>query len=216
MRTQHGFTLIKLMAVVAILGILAAVAVGAYTKQIRNARKAEVISNVSQISLRQKNYLAVAGHYASSTNCEGTGCTYPAATDVSTADGEIVWNVTDDGYTSASAGDGEFFRGGSNMHGFDALKFMPEGGRSYCGYATISGHGTQAMIDENADEPPDDTLANQVFPDGNDAFFARDWFYTYALCDFDRDSTYWAFTSAHYTSDVNYTSDPSGTYLENE
>ncbi len=204
------------MTVVIILGVLAAVAIGAYTKQIRSARKAEVISNMSQISLRQKNYLAVAGHYASSTNCEGTACTYPTATDVTAADTEIPWTITDEGYTSASEGDGEFFRGGGDLHGFDALRFMPEGGHSYCGYATVSGYGANAMVAENADLPPDETLADQVFPAGSDAYTARDWFYAYALCDFDRDTTYWAFTTAHYTSDVNYGTDSTETYLENE
>ena len=102
------------------------------------------------------------------------------------------------------------------MHGFDALRFMPEGGASMCGYATISGHGTEAMVPENADEPPTATLANQIFPAGQEALYARDWFYSYALCDFDSDGTYWAFTSAHYTSDVNYGTDDTQTYLENE
>jgi len=214
---SRGFTLIELMTVVVILGVLAAVAIGAYTRQVRNAKKTEVLSDVSQISLRQKNYLAVAGHYASSTNCEGTGCTYPTATDITTAAGtDIVWDITDNGYTQASAADAQFFRGGGNMHGFDALRFMPEGGASMCGYATISGHGTEAMVPENADEPPTATLANQIFPAGQEALYARDWFYSYALCDFDSDGTYWAFTSAHYTSDVNYGTDDTQTYLENE
>ncbi len=214
--SARGFTLIELMAVVTILGLLAAVAIGAYTRQVRNAHKSQVIADVSQISLRQKNYLAVAGHYASSTNCEGTTCTYPLAADITAAGTEVPWDIGDAGYTSAGAADGEFFRGGGNLHGFDALRFMPEGGRSYCGYATISGHGTDAMVAENADEPPSATLADQVFPDDSDAFFARDWFYTYALCDFDQDTTYWAFTSAHFTSDVNYGTDETLTYLENE
>lgn len=211
---QRGFTLIEVMTVVTILGVLAAIAIGAYMRQVRNAKKSEVLANVSQISLRQKNYLAVAGHYASSTDCEGPGCTYPDGATVTAEGTDIAWNVADGGYTAAAFGDAQYFRGGSNMHGFDALRFMPEGGTSQCGYATISGHGTDAMEVANADEPPAATLADQIFPQAE--FYARDWFYTYALCDFDQDGTYWAFTSSHYTSDVNFGTDDTQTYLENE
>ena len=55
-----------------------------------------------------------------------------------------------------------------------------------------------------------------IFPDGTQAYFARDWFYSYALCDFDFDGIYWAFTTAQYTSEVKMGSDSSGTYFENE
>ena len=101
-------------------------------------------------------------------------------------------------------------------HGFDALRFLPDGGDSWCGYATISGHGTNSPDPATADEPPSETLATQVFPPSSDPYFARDWFYSYALCDFDFDGVYWAFTAAHYEDEVNYSTDASGTYRENE
>jgi hypothetical protein len=119
-------------------------------------------------------------------------------------------------YTRAGQGDAEFFRGGGALHGFDALRFLPDGADSWCGYATISGHGTNSTDLATADEPPNGTLALQIFPAGSDAYFARDWFYSYALCDFDFDGVYWAFTATHYEDAVNYGTDASGTYRENE
>ena len=73
-----------------------------------------------------------------------------------------------------------------------------------------------ANDDSEADEPPSGTLADQVFPTAAEEFYARDWFYAFALCDFDKDGTFWAFTTAHYTSDVNSSTDSTNTYRENE
>jgi type IV pilus assembly protein PilE len=215
---SRGFTLIELMFVVAILGVLATVAIGAYTKQVRNAHKAEVLSDLSNLTLRQKTFLSVSGHYASSTDCEGPACMYPSGTDLTAAEGEIGWDVASADYTASGASDGTYFRGGPAVHGFDALRFVAQNGRSYCGYATISGHGTNAPDEDEADEPPNFELANDVFPsdDAAAAYYAHDWFYSYALCDFDYDGTFWAFTTAHYTTDINTTSSSDGTYLENE
>ena len=215
-RGSYGFTLIELMAVVVILGVLATVAIAAYSRHVRNAHKTEVISDLSNLSLRQRSFRAVQGHFASTTNCEGADCTYPVASTIATERGPISWDVAAAEYTLAGQGDGAYFRGGGALHGFDALRFLPEGGDSWCGYATISGHGTNSTNPATADEPPSDTLAAQVFPPGSDAYFARDWFYGYALCDFDFDGTYWAFSTAHYNSEVNSTADNTGTYLENE
>jgi prepilin-type N-terminal cleavage/methylation domain-containing protein len=214
-RSQAGFTLIELMAVVVILGILAVVAIAAYTKQVRSAHRAEIIADLSNLTLRQKTFLAVSGHYASSTACEGEHCTYPAMASITAGTVPYQWDINDPNYTAASAGDGQYFRGGADVHGFDALRFMPEGGNSWCGYATISGHGTNAADPENADEPPlGDPIAAAIFPANSEPYYARDWFYSYALCDFDFDGTYWAFSTAHYESNVNHTS--VGPYLENE
>lgn len=215
---SRGFTLVELLAVVAILGILAAVAVGAYARQVRNAHKTEVISDLSNIKLRQQSFMAVTGHYASSSDCEGPACIYPLGTTVTTSEGEIGWGINDAGYTGAGLADGQYTRGGPAVHGFDALRFMPEGARSWCGYGTVSGWGTDAIDPANADEPPSSTLANQIFPDDADStlHYARDWFYAYALCDFDRDGTFWAFTTAQYSSDVNSATDDTNTYREDE
>jgi prepilin-type N-terminal cleavage/methylation domain-containing protein len=213
-RSQAGFTLIELMTVVVILGVLAAVAIGAYTRHVRNAHKSEVISDMSNIALKQKTFRAVQGHYASSTDTEGDGNTFPLMATLFSANGPVRWDTSDPLYTLAGQGDAPYFRGGGDVHGFDALRFMPEGGESFCGYATISGHGTNAGDPVNADEPPTATLATEIFPAGSDPYFAGDWFYAYGLCDFDHDGEYWAFTAVHYEDSVNSTA--VGPYLENE
>jgi hypothetical protein len=47
-------------------------------------------------------------------------------------------------------------------------------------------------------------LGAAVFPVATAApFFARDWFYAFAKCDFDRDGRTWDFTITQYDSKVN-------------
>ena len=205
------------MTVVVILGVLAAVAIAGYTRHVRNAHKTAVISDMSNLTLRQKTFRSVHGHYASTTDCEGAACTYPNAGTFQTTPEPFPWDVLSPQYTLAAAANSGFFRGGGELHGFDALRFLPEGGHSWCGYATISGYGADDPVDgSGVPTGVDGELIDEVFPAGSDAYFARDWFFSYALCDFDFDGVFWAFTASHYEDRVNSSTSALGTYRENE
>lgn len=203
------------MTVVAILGILAVVAAGAYTRYTRSARKTSVIAELSALSLRERSYLNISGHFASTTDCEDPDCTYPTGSTVTATKGPIQWNIRDEGYTRATASEQAYFRGGPGRHGFDALQYLPHYGHSYCGYAVISGYGSDHPDDGLNDAPPDLPIASRLFPaSGAERLRARDWFYAFALCDFDYDGTYSAFTISSYDERVNATS--IGAYSEGE
>jgi hypothetical protein len=111
----------------------------------------------------------------------------------------MAWDEASAAYRATSAGTGAFFREGPDEHGFDALNFMPEGARSRCAYGTLSGDGTNGT---DGDEPPGEPLATEIFPAGTERFFARDWFYSFAYCDFDSDKIYWIFTTSHVSADI--------------
>jgi prepilin-type N-terminal cleavage/methylation domain-containing protein len=198
----RGFTLVELMAVVAILGIMATLALVGYTKNVRNARRTEVIGDLSNLALRENGMMSVRGHYASTANDESD--TYPVPPgDLATKDGAIQWAIDDEGYSRDAVAIGTpYFRAGGVEHGFDAMSFMPEGSHSWCAYGVISGDGTNG---EFGDEPPAFDLSAQVYlKDGPEyeRFYARDWFYAFAKCDFDRDGVFWEFTVGAFTSDV--------------
>jgi len=202
-RRAYGFTLVELLTVVAILGIMATLALAGYTKNVRNARRTEVIGDLSALALRQNGLMSARGHYASTSNDEND--TYPVTPAQLAAESDPVqWDITQEGYTRDAVANGTpFFRAGGLEHGFDVLGFLPEGAQSWCVYGTISGDGTTGDF---GDEPPAFPLASEVFPNNEvqlQRFYARDWFYAFAKCDFDRDGTYWEFTTAHFTSDVN-------------
>jgi prepilin-type N-terminal cleavage/methylation domain-containing protein len=200
--SEHGFTLVELLTVVAILGIMATLAIVGYTKNVRNARRTEVIGDLSNLSLRENAMMSARGHYASTATNEDD--TYPVApNELANHSSGIQWDVSQPGLTSDTIAVGTpYFRAGGLEHGFDVMNFLPEGGKSWCAYGVISGDGTRG---EFGDEPPGLPLGNQVFPAGDAQlrrFYARDWFYAFAKCDFDRDGIFWEFTTAHFTTEV--------------
>lgn len=61
----RGFTLIELMVVVAVVAILAAIAIPNFLEQSRKGRRAEAMSIVGEIQLRQERWRAENAAYAS-------------------------------------------------------------------------------------------------------------------------------------------------------
>jgi len=199
---ERGFTLVEILTVVAILGIMSALALVGYTKNIRNARRTEVIGDLSNLSLRENAMLSARGHYASTAS--GEDDTYPVTPgELANHTGAIPWDINHAGYTRDAVAIGTpYFRAGGLEHGFDVMNFMPERAASWCVYGVISGDGTTG---EFGDEPPGGGLGQQVFPAGDpqlQRFYARDWFYAFAKCDFDRDGVFWEFTTAQFSTEV--------------
>ena len=58
MQAQRGFTLIELMIVVAVLGIIAAIALPSYNEFVREGRRAEAMSGVGDLQLKQERWRA--------------------------------------------------------------------------------------------------------------------------------------------------------------
>ena len=204
----RGFTLIELMITVAILGVIAAVAITAYSKNIKRARRTEIVGDVAKISILQETAFRVRGHYVSTTGTTYNGFPgfYPSAAAFAGAGqrkASVFWDIQDPGYHLDGTADGPHFRGGGGEHGFDALDFMPDGGNSRCSYASHSGMGlvTDPVTNSLIQEMPNGAYLGVMFVD-DDRFKLRPWFINMAACDLDDDGKYWFFFNTSYNSRV--------------
>lgn len=184
------------MAVVAILGILASVAMGSFSRYLRASYRTQVVADLSNLNLRQKALFTVRGHYATTVPEGDPTKSFPVEpSGLAASNGTpLAWSLSAEGYTLATASDAEYTRGGKDEHGFDSLNFVPQNGTSRCAYGSVAGDGTRGRF---GDTPARNGISMEVFPAGTERFFARDWHFSYAYCDFDGDGNIWTFTANH-------------------
>ena len=75
-RTQRGFTLVEVMAVVALLGVLAAIVVPTYFTTSRKAKaESEVSAIFAELAMREEQWKQEAGTYLTTAACPTTSTT---------------------------------------------------------------------------------------------------------------------------------------------
>lgn len=89
----RGFTLIELMVVVAVVAILAAIAIPNFLEQSRKGRRAEAMSIVGEIQLRQERWRAENPAYATTAQL-GTIPTSPHYTITTSGNTATAYTVT--------------------------------------------------------------------------------------------------------------------------
>jgi len=66
-RSQHGFTLVELMIVVALIGVLSAIAIPSFMNYQARSRRTEAYANLASIARAQKSFQAAKGNFHDST-----------------------------------------------------------------------------------------------------------------------------------------------------
>lgn len=74
-----GFTLIEMMITVLIVGILSAVAIPQYTKYMQKARRADAQALLSEISVKQQQFLMTQRRYAKTADFTDLGISVPSS-----------------------------------------------------------------------------------------------------------------------------------------
>ena len=95
-KSDHGFTLIELMVVVAIVGILASVAYPSYMNQVRKSRRSDAVTVMSRFQQAQERWRANKTTYASQASAIAT--ITPAVTTPPTEAGLGLSPTSDGGY----------------------------------------------------------------------------------------------------------------------
>lgn len=72
MKRHAGFTLIELVIAIAIVGIIAAIAIPAFSEQLAKSRRAEAITTLADLQLRQERWRASHATYGTLDQVAGT------------------------------------------------------------------------------------------------------------------------------------------------
>lgn len=166
-KNQKGFTLIELMIVTAIIGLLAAVALPAYTSQVQQSRRSDVMELLTDCAAAQARhftsatppvYLDQAGVLANNLCNSGTGVAF-------SKDGHyslVVTNVVNGNNCPIIGGDGVAINDAGGTPGFScflltatAVAAGVQSGDTTCTTWTIDHRGVQTAVDGAAADTTD-------------------------------------------------------------